>query len=205
MENLARALNFIYLDFGLGASLTTFPCYWVHYVPSGRLSPGKLLLNSNTSIWNIASEIQKRVSVMCHNGMKKCLKNVRSIGLCFEAGFFQVNEHTVGIDLMVLRVYLISSLRVQFSIIKKIASSGLSSPYEIQFLSEVWMWFLLVLGLNLPDEITYLQYLLQLVSLVVVHLFLSSEWEFCDLGLLSAQPLKTFWSGWGCRFFSSLW
>lgn len=74
---------------------------------------------------------------MCHNSMKKCLKNVRSIGLCFEAGFSQVNEHTVGIDLMVLRVYLISSLKVQFSIIKKIASSGLSSPYEIQFLSEV--------------------------------------------------------------------
>lgn len=118
MENLARALNFIYLDFGLGASLTTSQCYCVHYVPSGRLSPGKLLLNSNTSIWNSIWDTG-RVSVMCHNGMKKCLKNVRSIGLRFEAGFSQVNEHPVGIDLMVLRVYLISRLRVQFRIIKK--------------------------------------------------------------------------------------
>lgn len=126
MENLARTPNFIYLDFGLGTSLTTFPCFWVHCVLSGRLSPGKLLLNSNTSIGNIASETQGRVPLMCHNGMKKCLKNVRSIGLCFEAGFSQVNEHPVGIELMVPRI---SHLRVQFSMIKKIARSGLSSPY----------------------------------------------------------------------------
>ena len=99
--------------------------------PHRKFCLEKLSLNSN--ICSTASEIEKSIFVKCHKyyRMKMCLDELKTVSLCFEAGFSQAEEHLVGIYLVGPGV-IINHIWVQLSMIKKY-SKGVFHHYHGNF------------------------------------------------------------------------